>query len=150
MKKKIVKIITAFMMMAVGAVGLAMPTFAANDPFCDKLPAGIDPATVGCSAAAEDGLPKAVINIVNFVVGVGGLVAVVYIVIGGITYMTSNGDANKIAKAKTTILYALIGLVIAALAFAIVNFALGALKNNTGGSGDTTVETSSSADGGGE
>jgi hypothetical protein len=50
------------------------------------------------------------------------------IVIGGIKYTTSNGDSSAITSAKNTILYSVVGLVVAILAFAIVNFVLGAFK----------------------
>ena len=63
-------------------------------------------------------------NIINGVVGALGIVAVVVIIIGGILYMTSSGDAGKVKKAKDTILYGIIGLVICALAYAIVNFVI--------------------------
>ena len=127
--KKITKIIVGLTVVMTAMIGAMVPVFAANDddPFCgNNIPAEIR-KEMGCENASEEGLPKAVVNIINFVIGVGGLIAVVYIVIGGINYITSNGDAAKIAKAKNTILYALIGLLVAALAFAIVNFALGAL-----------------------
>ena len=45
-------------------------------------------------------------------------------IIGGVQYMTSAGDTQKVTKAKNTILYGLIGLVICVLAFAIVNFVI--------------------------
>lgn len=68
--------------------------------------------------------------IINAVIGVLGLVCVVVIIIGGINYMTSSGDAGKVKKGKDTILYGLIGLVICALAYAIVNWVvIGLLKN---------------------
>jgi hypothetical protein len=46
------------------------------------------------------------------------------IVIGGIRYTTSNGDSAGITSAKNTILYAVVGLIVALLAYAIVNFVL--------------------------
>ena len=66
-------------------------------------------------------------NIFNVVIGIVGLIAVVMIVIGGISYTTSAGDSGKVKKAKDTILYGIVGLVISLLAFAIVNFVIGAL-----------------------
>ena len=63
-------------------------------------------------------------NIINAVIGVLGIVCVIVIIIGGINYMTSSGDAGKVKKAKDTILYGVIGLVICVLAFAIVNFVI--------------------------
>lgn len=62
--------------------------------------------------------------IINVVLGIIGFVAVVMIIIGGVQYTTSSGDANKVTKAKNTIMYGVVGLVIALLAFAIVNFIL--------------------------
>ena len=71
---------------------------------------------------AGDSLDQRVIVIINGVIGVLGLVCVVVMIIGGVNYMTSSGDIGKVKKAKDTILYGLIGLVICVLAFAIVNF----------------------------
>ncbi|MBQ1373423.1 hypothetical protein IIY66_01300 [Candidatus Saccharibacteria bacterium] len=69
-------------------------------------------------------LEESIIGIINAIIGVLGIVAVVVIIIGGISYMTSSGDAGKVKKAKDTILYGVIGLVICVLAFAIVNFVI--------------------------
>jgi hypothetical protein len=55
------------------------------------------------------------------------MVAVVMIILGGVSYATSQGDASKVKKGKDTILYGIIGLVVAILAFAIVNFVLQAI-----------------------
>lgn len=63
-----------------------------------------------------------VINIFSLVVGV---VSVIMIIIGGFKYITSGGDSSNITGAKNTILYAIIGLVIVALAQTIVRFVLG-------------------------
>ena len=69
-------------------------------------------------------LDQSVIGIINGVIGVLGLVAVVVIIVGGVQYMTSSGDAGKVKKAKDTILYGLIGLVVCVLAFALVQFVI--------------------------
>ena len=69
----------------------------------------------------SDGLVKTVINIMLWVIGI---ISVIMIIIGGIRYATSNGDSNAVTGAKNTIMYAVIGLVIAIFAYAIVNFVL--------------------------
>ena len=56
------------------------------------------------------------------------MIAVVMIILGGITYATSQGDPSKVKKGKDTILYGIIGLVVALLAFAIVQFVLNAIN----------------------
>ncbi len=68
-----------------------------------------------------EGVIGTVINILSIVVGV---VSVIMIIIGGLKYITSGGDSNSITSAKNTILYAIIGLVIVALAQVIVRFVL--------------------------
>lgn len=60
-----------------------------------------------------------VVNVLLFVIG---LISVVMIIIGGIMYTTSAGNANSITRAKNTILYSVIGLVVAFVAYAIVNW----------------------------
>ena len=69
----------------------------------------------------DSDLSDRIIVIINAVIGVLGLVCVIVLIIGGLHYMTSSGDAAKVKKAKDTILYGIIGLIICVLAFAIVN-----------------------------
>ena len=78
----------------------------------------------------DNNLQDSIINIINAVIGVLGLVCVVIIIIGGVNYMTSSGDTGKVKKAKDTILYGIIGLVICVLAFAIVNFVISNILTN--------------------
>ena len=59
---------------------------------------------------------------VGWFIGVAGIISAIFLVYGGISYMTSSGDPSKVEKAKRIILYALIGLVIVALATAITAF----------------------------
>lgn len=63
-------------------------------------------------------------NIVNIISIIIGVIAVIMIIFGGFRYITSGGSAEKVTAAKNTILYALIGLIIVALAQAIVRFVL--------------------------
>lgn len=77
-----------------------------------------------CKSKGDD-LPSLLKTVVNTLLFVLGMVAVVMIVIGGIRYTTSNGDAGSIKSAKDTILYSVAGLVVAILSFAIVNFVIG-------------------------
>lgn len=78
-----------------------------------------------CDASEDDDLPSMAMIIVNTMLVVLGMAAVVMIVIGGVYYATSGGDAAKIKTGKETILYAVVGLIVALLAFAIVNFVIG-------------------------
>ncbi len=102
-----------------------LPTYAEVNCNDTNIPAAVREAA-GCDSTTTDdtALPKVIINILNAIIGVSGLIAVIFIVIGGVQYMISSGDPGKIKKAKDTILYAIIGLIICVLAFAIVNFAI--------------------------
>lgn len=63
-------------------------------------------------------------NITSTLLTVAGAVAVIIIIIGGIAYITSSGDSSRIKLAKDTVLYAVIGLVVVIIAYAIVNFVI--------------------------
>ena len=79
---------------------------------------------------AGSDLTTIVTRIINVAMAVLGVVCVVMLIVGGYNYTMSNGDASKVTKAKNTILYAVIGLVIALLALAIVNFVIGGVTND--------------------
>lgn len=79
----------------------------------------------GCDAAgSEDKVNDLIALIINIFSIVVGVVAVIMIIIGGLKYITSSGDSNNVTSAKNTILYAIIGLVVVALAQFIVKFVL--------------------------
>lgn len=84
----------------------------------DKLPKG-DTTSTGLT------------NIINWVLAAGGIIAVGVIVYGAIKFLTSQGQPDKTKQASQIIAYAIIGLVIVALAFAIVNFVFGAIGEAT-------------------
>ncbi len=66
-------------------------------------------------------------TILQILFGILGALAVLFIVIGGFSYVVSGGDTNAMQKAKSTIMYAVIGLLVAVFAEAIVTFVLGYL-----------------------
>ena len=74
-------------------------------------------------------LMETVQTIITVVLGVLGIVAVVVIILGGVQYVTSSGDPGKVKKAKDTIMYGIIGLLVALLAYAIVNFVLSSVSS---------------------
>jgi len=80
-------------------------------------------ATVGGDTSSAD-MGTIIKNIVNTLLFVLGAIAVVMIIIGGIKYTTSNGDTGAVTSAKNTIMYAVIGVIVAILAYAIVNFVI--------------------------
>jgi len=77
------------------------------------------------ATTANDKINTIITTVINLFSLVVGVVAVIMIIIGGLKYITSGGDSGNITGAKNTILYAVIGLVVVALAQFIVKFVLG-------------------------
>lgn len=107
-----------------------------TDSIAHSLCGGINAATTAqgidtgeCNGEAGtntiNNIIKQVVNIFSLVVGV---VAVIMIIVGGLKYITSGGDSSSVSSAKNTILYAIIGLVIVALAQFIVRFVFARLQ----------------------
>ena len=76
----------------------------------------------GDNLFGDGGIFKTITNVLLFIIGA---ISVVMLIIGGIRYTVSGGDQNAVTGAKNTILYAIIGIVIAILAYAAVNFVIG-------------------------
>lgn len=77
------------------------------------------------STDATDSVNRIITTVINIFSIVVGVVAVIMIIVGGLKYITSGGDSGNVTGAKNTILYAVIGLVVVALAQIIVKFVLG-------------------------
>lgn len=85
--------------------------------------------TTTCDGTGTLNLQSLLATIINYISIFVGVIAVIMIIVGGLQYITSGGDSGKVGKAKTTIIYALVGLVVVALAQFIVRFVL----NQVGG-----------------
>ena len=94
--------------------------------------------------ARADGMPADLIGpngvftqITNTVLYIVGIISVVMLIYGGLRYVISGGDSKKVTDAKNTILYAIIGLIISILAFAIVNFVINAVTGDSDSAANT-------------
>jgi hypothetical protein len=117
--------------LALSVVGVVSPAYAAD---CGDLSLssgancakGDDqsPCLFGAEEGCDGATPifKTVTNVLLFIIGA---VSVIMLILGGIRYTVSQGDSAAITSAKNTILYAIIGIVVAILAFAAVNFVIG-------------------------
>jgi len=83
-----------------------------------------------CAVTEEDRFTNATAtkNIINTIIYVAGALSVILIIVGGIRYVISQGDAKQIESAKNTILYSVIGLIVTLLAYAIVQFVVNTFK----------------------
>lgn len=95
---------------------------------CDASAANNDSQVCAERKANNNTLPTLLKNVINLLLIVIGIISVIMIVIGGFRYTTSAGDAGQTKSARDTIIYAIVGLVIAIMSFALVNFVLNNLK----------------------
>lgn len=101
-------------------------TDAATKNASNKVKDGLN--SIGGSSASNTNVTTVIKTIINTLLFLVGAVAVVMIIIAGLRMVSSNGDASIIKTAKETILYAVIGLVVAILAWAIVEFIVTSIK----------------------
>ena len=113
--------------------GLAVPALVpvavvSADNITSGICTGTKAATGGTScttSGTEENSLKAlatkIINIFSIIVGIAAVIMIIY---GGFRYITSGGDTGRVGNAKNTLIYAIIGLIIVALAQFIVNFVL--------------------------
>ena len=115
------------MFLSIVAIGLGV--IAWNSPVAladakDEICKGVGASTnSGCTdtSGSLQRVINAGINIFSVIIGI---VAVIMIMVGGLKYITAAGDSGKVSSAKSTILYAIVGLVVVALAQIIVSFVL--------------------------
>jgi hypothetical protein len=118
----------------------AVTSYAAENCDTSKPVSVKDGKNCAKSVDQKGNLGNVIVDITNTLLFIIGAVAVIMIIIGGIRYTLSNGDSAQITSAKNTILYSVIGIVVALLAYAIVNFVITSFTSNTGEEG-TPVRT---------
>lgn len=120
--------ITAFLVLL--SVIMSTPKLQAAGPL-DEICSGSGKTSTACKSNTNENPlvgPKGILTkVVEIIIIITGVASIVVIMIGGFKYMTSTGDPNKTKSAKDTILYAVIGLVIAVMAQGIVSFVLNKL-----------------------
>ena len=122
MKKSIISI--AIMTCAVFGVSV-LSTASLSGSVSAQVSKGIDTATTsemkGKSIDGDKGLIKTVVNVLLWAVGI---LSVIMIIFSGFRYITSAGDASKTKSARSTLIYSVVGLIVAIMAWAIVNMVI--------------------------
>ena len=129
-KKEMKKTIrTAFAgLLLVPVLALGISAVAGSVDVSAQILNGLNSVNTGngpTNLTGDGGVFTTIVNVLLFIIGA---VSVIMLIYGGIRYTTSGGNANSVTAAKNTIMYAIIGLVIAIFAFAIVNFVVGELN----------------------
>ena len=139
MLKKIKTLIMTIASVAALAAPVAVPVMVSAQTTNNATQAGLcagtnlDPTqTDNCTvdtAAANQKIHDILTTIINIFSLIVGVVSVIMIIIGGLRYITSGGESGNVSTAKNTIIYAIVGLVIVALAQFIVHFVLGKISS---------------------
>jgi hypothetical protein len=106
----------------IAVVGVAAVSPAASAQTKDDVCKGVEAAGGQCSDSGQ--VNDLIANVVNVLSAIVGIVAVIMIIYAGFKYITAGGDAGSISSAKSTLIYAIVGLVIAAMAQIITGFVL--------------------------
>lgn len=120
-----------------GAAVITNPVFATIQQGATSAKGAEQPSVL----FGNGGIFSEITNVLLFIIGG---ISVIMIVIGGLRYVISGGDAKQVDAAKNTILYAIIGIIVALLAYAAVNFVTGAFTNADGSTTSLTGGGSSS------
>jgi len=118
--KKIQTFIAAFILVAVSAFAF-VPVSTVGAQALDGVCAA-NPGDSAVCANKDDKAEGFVGTLVNVLLYILGAISVIVLIIGGILYVISGGNSSSVAKAKNTITYAIVGLIVSFLAYAIVNW----------------------------
>ena len=106
---------------------ITRPVFAdcATNPTEAGCPCALNSSSAICKDLEnKDGLSNTIKNATKIVLFIAGALAVIMIIYGSIRFMTAHGDAKQVESARLIVTYSVIGLIIAILAYALVNFVL--------------------------
>jgi hypothetical protein len=127
MKRKLLNIImllTLSLGLSGGFLGTVQADCGAAGTPKNQVFQGIGVAGSADCAHTDQGVTDTISTIVNILSLVVGAIAVIMIIVSGFRYITSGGDSGRVGNAKNTLIYALIGVAIAALAQFLVHFVL--------------------------
>ena len=143
-----IKKISSFIFLAIAGLTLGAPMLVpalggiASATITSSLCTGSNATGAGTTAGADcgnagntagSGLNSLATKVVNIFSVIVGIVAVIMIIYGGFKYITSGGDSGNVSSAKNTLIYAIIGLIIVALAQIIVHFVINTTTSSTTG-----------------
>ncbi len=113
----------SIVVLGVGAMTPALASAAASTTFKNNACGGLSEVGGSCSGGGKE-ISSVIKTILVVLSSIIGAVAVIMVMLSGFRYITSGGDSQKVATAKSTLIYAIVGLVIVALSQLIVHFVL--------------------------
>ena len=136
MKKLSNYLISGLVISSIVTVMAQAPVLAANI-FDGGLQSGLQQGKTSempTTIFGNTGIFTRIVSVMLFTVGI---LSIIMLIFGGLRYIISNGDSKKVEAAKNTILYAIIGLIVAIMSYAIVNFVVSSFTTSGGGINST-------------
>ena len=119
--------VAGVLLLVVLLLATSQPAFAdcISDPTSAGCPCALNSSSAACQdLSKQDGLSNILKNATNIVLFIAGALAVIMIIYGSIRFMTAHGNEKQVESARLIVTYSVIGLIIAILAYALVNFVL--------------------------
>lgn len=127
-----VGVLTVLMVACVPLAGALLPSQDAYADAKSQVQSGLSNVSGASTGADLPGIASKVVNVMLFIVGI---LAVIMIIFSGIRYITAHGDKGQVESAKNTLIYSIVGLVVAIIAYAIVSWVTGLFSSGSSAAG---------------
>lgn len=127
-----VGVLTVLMIACVPLAGALLPSQDAYADAKSQVESGLNNVS---GASTGDDLPGIASKVVNVMLFIVGILAVIMIIFSGIRYITAHGDKGQVESAKNTLIYSIVGLVVAIIAYAIVSWVTGLFSSGSSAAG---------------
>ena len=138
MKTVIKKVLAGLLMVPILALGVSVIGDGGAIALAATTTETINRGITATGQSDDTSLATIIRNIINALLWFIGIIGVIMLIVGGIRYILSAGNSAQVTAAKNTILYALIGIVIAVLALVIVNFVIDLPTSGAGAAGSAS------------
>lgn len=128
-------------MVAVAVVPVTSNVFQQTDHVAASAASEIKEGYKQAGGSDSDSLPDIVGTVVSTMLFIVGVLAVIMIIYSGIRYITAHGDKGQVESAKNTLIYSIVGLVVAIVAYAIVNWVLDIFDSGSASGGSSSGGT---------
>lgn len=127
-----VGVLMVLMIACVPLAGALLPSQDAHADAKSQVQSGLSNVS---GASTGDDLPGIASKVVNVMLFIVGILAVIMIIFSGIRYITAHGDKGQVESAKNTLIYSIVGLVVAIIAYAIVSWVTGLFSSGSSAAG---------------
>ncbi len=122
--KRLLQTILATAVLATGVMAVALPAQPAFAQTCTDAKDCVTKGANNVRTGASRSLPETIQQITNVLLFLLGAISVIMLVVGGFKFVTSGGSPEQVKSAKNTIMYSIVGVVVAIVAYAVVDWVI--------------------------